>query len=438
MDNGATGTVNKTFVNVRRPNKGQAPADGQVTGVLAFGAIVTVVNDFDDGWPFVQSGTGSSAIWGYIDQTNVDWGNQAPGGSSGGQPSGNTADLNTAPGREAYIYNYWIRKGFSDFQAAAAVGNFKGETGGFDPSILGGFHGEAFGLAQWLDARKQGVLAFGRARGLDLMDKNASVEGRILAELDYVWKEFHTMAGEDPQTSHEHASFVKITQSTSLEEAANGFAAFERWQGWERGRAGDLPNHLHYRYADEALVNARNGVYSAAASSHTLHTKIDIAFGDSLALGVNDKIGAAHVQLTGDTATALGDTIAKVGIGPLVVQQNIADFVATANAASFLSNHLVCLSGGASNAGALAAIGPMTAQIGALKNAGATVIVLGVAKNGVFPSGETGETINNTILGICNAAAARFTGGFIGAGPGNVHPQDYSTLVSLVLAAANV
>jgi len=437
MDHGDTGTVKETSINVRRPAKGQAPADGAVIGFLPLGATVTVVNDFGDGWPFIQSGTGESQISGFINQSFVDWGSQGPANQDGGAVGGNAADLSTLLGREAYIYNYWIRKGFSDFQAAAAVGNFKGETGTLEPSILGGFEGLAFGLAQWLGSRKQGVLAFGRARGLDLTDKNVGIEDRTLAELDYVWKEFHTLSGEDPPTSPEHPSFQKIVQSTSLEEAANGFAAYERWQGWEQGRAGDRPNHFHYVYADQALVKARNGVYSTAIAGSAMHRNIDVAFGDSLALGVNDKIGAAHVQITGDTATALGDTIAKVGIGPMAIEHNISNFVAAASASSFLTNRLICLSSGASNAGALTDLSPLAEQIGLLATAKAQVIVLGVAKNGVFPSQETGAAINNAISKICVDNNARFTGGFIGAGPGNVHPKDYSTLVSLVLAAAN-
>jgi hypothetical protein len=437
MEDGTTGTVAESFINVRRPNPGQLPKDGAVVARLPLGAMVSVVRDFGDGWPFIQSGSGADQVSGYIDQTNIDWGKQTPSDPGRSRNGGNAVDLSTALGREAYIYNYWIRKGFKDFQAAAAVGNFMGETGSLEPSILGGFQGLAFGLAQWLGTRKQGVLAFGRVRGLDLMDKSASMEGRILAELDYVWKEFQTLPGEDPPTSPEHPSFVKVTQSTSLEEAANGFAAYERWGGWQQGRAGDLPNHLHYKYADESLVKARNGVYSAAVIGHPPRTKIDIAFGDSLALGINEKIGAAHVQITGDTATALGVQIAKVGIGPFTIEQNITAFVATANSSSFLGGHLVCLSSGASNAGALADIDNLTAQIHLLATAGATVIVLGVAKNGVFPSQRSGSDINAAISQICDNVGARFTGGFIGAGPGNVHPKDYATLVSRVLGAAN-
>jgi len=73
-----------------------------------------------------------------------------------------SGDLSTTFARENYVFTFWKCHGLTDDQAAAVVGTLEGEGSRgkdvLDPSILGGWHGLALGIGQWLGERKQRLL----------------------------------------------------------------------------------------------------------------------------------------------------------------------------------------------------------------------------------------------------------------------------------------
>lgn len=99
------------------------------------------------------------------------------------------------PGSAAQAMQYFMDKGFTDYQAAGLVGNFMRESG-LVPNIVNKSSG-AYGLAQWLGPRKQELFA--------RYGSNPTFE----QELDFIWHELnsptyknamkHLKAARDPQ-----------------------------------------------------------------------------------------------------------------------------------------------------------------------------------------------------------------------------------------------
>lgn len=161
----------------------------------------------------------------------------------------------TAVEREKYVYTFFLRQGLTATQAAAAVGNFEAEGSRgrniLDPSILGGWKGRALGIGQWLGPRKQQLLALAGARGIDLLDCRVPFWTRLRTELDFVMMEFN---------SGESAAWDELRSAKTLENAVDAMAHYERWSGWQAGRAGAEAGS-HYSIADRIAARAHAGLY---------------------------------------------------------------------------------------------------------------------------------------------------------------------------------
>ena len=428
-----TGHASVPSLNVR--NAG-AP-DAAVTDIITPSQQITLVYDFGDGWPLVTYGAGNDRNFGYVLGKLVTW--ESPSANTGQEPGqmSNTG-VTTLLGREALVYNYWLGKGFTDFQAAAAVGNFEGESGALDPAIWGGYQGKAFGIGQWLDTagakgqvapRRTNLFNFAKQRNIDLEDKSSSISDRLLCELDYVWEELKTT---------ESLAFKKIIESTSLEEAEDGFAYYERWNGYQSGRNGAEAG-THYSAAEKAYSQARKGAYnltSVQTPTTTMAPRPDIAIGDSLALGIDDYIKVGQLSIDQKFAKMGNTIVAQVGAAPKIIQKFIDAIIAGEEATKgLIKGKTVALSCGASNSPS--DVDDIDGQIKSLKTLAARVVVVGVSVNGTFPGQAAGTDINDRIVQISKQNGVLFTTGFNGSGPGNIHPANYGILVSMITSALN-
>lgn len=102
--------------------------------------------------------------------------------------------------------DFFMEKGLPREQAAGIVARLAAESGGgvrLDPNAVNPSSG-AYGIAQWLGARKPAAVA---------------TRGDLDKQLDLVWQEFQTS---------EAASFARIRQATTAHDAATAMEGFER------------------------------------------------------------------------------------------------------------------------------------------------------------------------------------------------------------------
>lgn len=100
-----------------------------------------------------------------------------PEGSGGGDESGS---VTVGPGSNGKkIFDYFVKRGFSDEQSAGWVGNFVQESG-LNPAIVQP-NGEGHGLAQWGGGRFAALESFASEKGTKWQD--------LQTQLDFVWHE---------------------------------------------------------------------------------------------------------------------------------------------------------------------------------------------------------------------------------------------------------
>jgi Phage tail lysozyme len=161
--------------------------------------------------------------------------------------------LYTAREREEYVFQFWKDKGLSDAQASGVVGDFIGEGSRkddiLDPSILGGWNNEAFGIGQWLGERKDKLIEFAKEEGVDLF-KSPLVD-RMRVENEFAYYEFQTSEGR---------AWQQLRAAKSVDAAADAMAHFERWRGWQLGKAG-VEAGSHYVWARTIYRMAKSGVF---------------------------------------------------------------------------------------------------------------------------------------------------------------------------------
>jgi hypothetical protein len=132
--------------------------------------------------------------------------NSNQGGS--GREVVSTAEQNR---RGVQIINFFVNKGLTPEQAAGIAGNFFAESG-LQLNIVNQIG--AYGLAQWLDKRKQNLFAFASSRGESV--GNISLE----TQLEFTWNELQ---------STERGAYRDLIAQNTIEGAATSFVnRFER------------------------------------------------------------------------------------------------------------------------------------------------------------------------------------------------------------------
>jgi Phage tail lysozyme len=168
-------------------------------------------------------------------------------------------DLSTARAREEYAFHFWKDKGLSDVQASAVVGNFMGEGSRkgdiLDPSILGGWEEEAFGIGQWLGERKEKLFEFAKNKGVDLF--KSPLADRMRVENEFAHYEFQTT---------ETRAWQQLIKAKTIDAATDAMARFERWRGWEQGKAGAEAG-THYLEAHRVYRAAKSGAFDRQAAA---------------------------------------------------------------------------------------------------------------------------------------------------------------------------
>ena len=123
------------------------------------------------------------------------------------------------------IYNYFIQKGLTPEQASGIAGNLAQESA-FNPTVTNDIG--AFGVAQWLGSRKQGLINYAK--------KNKKDYGNLNTQLDYMWHELNT---------NEKRALEKLYTASTPEEAAHLFVKYYERSGEKEGDRG-YHNRLDY------------------------------------------------------------------------------------------------------------------------------------------------------------------------------------------------
>ncbi len=122
----------------------------------------------------------------------------------------------------AFAYDFFVRRGLRDFQAAAIVGNLQQESK-FNTQAIGD-GGRAHGIAQWWSPRWDNLIAF------------ASQSGRspwaLDAQLGFVWHELQTIPA---------FGLRSILAATTLEAATVAFQ-----DNFERCGTCDTPSRIWF------------------------------------------------------------------------------------------------------------------------------------------------------------------------------------------------
>jgi hypothetical protein len=142
--------------------------------------------------------------------------------------------------------NFFLSRGYKDFQVAALVGGFATESQ-LNPNATNPNPGNAYGIAQWLGERKQVLLS----------KPNPS---SLITQLNYVIEEFNL---------GEAAARRKLKNSTNLQTAIAAAAAYERFEGItvrdgvtyeEVERASGEKGRI--RYAQDILERIKSGEFN--------------------------------------------------------------------------------------------------------------------------------------------------------------------------------
>lgn len=179
------------------------------------------------GGEFVGEGGGDQSIPG-----------ETPSGE--GEPEVNTGETTNIPGGSNVqkTYNYITTRlqseqynGDKHIAASAMCGVLMLETPGINPNVVGGYKGRAWGICQWLGARRNQLFRkYGRTKRLD-------------QQLDFAWWELNN--------SERRAKQLWLG-AHNLPDAVAGFCMFERAEEVKRGRVirshGNYKKRLKYAY----------------------------------------------------------------------------------------------------------------------------------------------------------------------------------------------
>ncbi len=172
------------------------------------------------------------------------------------QPCSTSADAAQSGDATATAYSFLKEKGFDDREASAIIGNLKQESQ-LNPKALNESSG-AYGIAQWLGARKERLLENAFYSG----DSVDDVKAELGVQLDYLWAELQ---------GSERASYnaLKSAETTDVGRLAIIFGeAFERYGEGEEGKRAEFSENVFLQYgsatglaADCRSVGAGNFVY---------------------------------------------------------------------------------------------------------------------------------------------------------------------------------
>lgn len=121
---------------------------------------------------------------------------------------------------DAQVYSYLTSQGLSPLAASAVEANLEQESG-VNPNAVNKSSG-AYGLAQWLGARKTALYNYASSRGLS--------PSSLQAQLGYLWQEI--------SSGSEGVSPASLNAETNLAQATNDFSnKFERAGQSEKNNA---------------------------------------------------------------------------------------------------------------------------------------------------------------------------------------------------------
>lgn len=190
------------------------------------------------------------------------------------------------------IYNFFVSKGLTAPQAAAVTGNLQQESGmAISPKALNS-KSQAYGIAQWLDERKNLLLA-----------KSYYTEGakdsskELQVQLDYLWEELQ---------GTEKSSYTALTTSTSTDAAALAIIfgeKFERYGKGEEGKRSTYATNIFSQYGSTVTVGTGNCT-NAGAGNFVYYSQKDPKWG-TISYGE-----AGQVQYSGCGPTSLAMIVA--------------------------------------------------------------------------------------------------------------------------------
>lgn len=133
-----------------------------------------------------------------------------------------------------YVYNKLTSEGSSKdphLHTCALIGVLMLETPNINPTVMGGYKGRAWGICQWLGARRQQLFdRYGRTKDLS-------------QQLDFMWWELNNT---------ERRAKNLWLQASNLPDAVAGFCMFERAEEVHNGRVnrghGNYKKRLQYAY----------------------------------------------------------------------------------------------------------------------------------------------------------------------------------------------
>jgi lysophospholipase L1-like esterase len=281
----------------------------------------------------------------------------------------------------AKIFNYFLPKGYKDFQIAGMLGNMQSESGIQPQRLQGTASGtvtlaanvprnqaaKAYGLVQWDRAHKM----------IDPVTAAGNDPNTIEAQLDFLWEQ---LEGRTPSPEKRAGDHLKAT--TDVASATLSFETkYERHAG--------APQPVRITQAEKILNDARaKNLTTAAAATGTTPA----APGSPAAAGANTKI--SKVYILGDSITVGAEATYKTALGTSGITPTISAVTSRSwNGAGSPSLG----SAGTTGAGKAAAL----ADQAAVKEAGAIVVALGT--NGGLGSNPVDEVLS-TFKGL-NAAA---------------------------------
>ena len=149
----------------------------------------------------------------------------------------------------AQIWNFFAGKGLSSHQIAGILGNAKAESG-FNFGNSSGDGGNAWGLFQWNDRRRNMVNFVGQDWRTDLN-----------GQLEFAWKELQTS---------ESKAYRALLKATDVVEATEAFLGFERPSGYPSGVRNSHNYSGRVQFAQDAYREFGQADMTTAVSQGTI------------------------------------------------------------------------------------------------------------------------------------------------------------------------